>query len=117
MLYYAFTGALIITILNPGLALCSLIEEGANAYTKIIEVHHRMNNMYFYAAVGLLMASIPAMARLRRGGQMRPRLSRAVAGLIRSVNFVCILFLVIHFMPETDNIFDWIVGVFGRLKD
>lgn len=81
----------------------------------MVETHHKMNNMYFYAAVGLLMVSIPATARLKQGGQMRLWLSRSAALLLYTVNAVCILFLVIHFAPEMEIVFDWGFNFFDRI--
>lgn len=85
--------------------------DGATAYAII----HKANNMYFFAAVGLLMSSISLAARIRAGGQMRPWLSRSMACLFFTINVVCILFLVIHFAPEMESIFDWFIDFLGRI--
>ena len=99
----------------PGLTLGISLQDGAEAYSTVVETHHKMNNMYFYAAMGLLMVSIPAAAKLRPGGQMRLWMSRSVALLLYTVNAVCILFLVIHFAPEMETIFDWALNLLGRI--
>lgn len=109
--------SLIIIFFLPNLALALSLKDGSEAYTNIVETHHRLNNMYFYGAIGLLMVTIPAVGKLRQGDRMRPALSRSLALLIHTVNFTAILFLVIHFMPETESIFDWSLSVFDRIFD
>lgn len=101
----------------PGLVLSFSLTDGANAYSAVVETHHRLNNMYFYAAITLLVVTIPVLGKIRQGEQMRPALSKSLAYFIRTVNFITILFLVIHFMPETESIFDWILNVLGRIWD
>lgn len=115
MLHFVKYMSIFVVIIVPGLGFGSLISDGAEGYARVVELHHRMNNMYFYASVMILTVSIPALARLKNGGRMRPGLSRAVAGLIKTANFVCLMFLVIHFMPETATVFDWLGGLFGRI--
>lgn len=95
----------------PRIALGFSFTDGANAYAII----HKANNMYFYAAVGLLMASINLSWRIRAGGQMRLWLSRSLACLFFTITVVCILFLVIHFAPEMESIFDWFIDFLGRI--
>lgn len=97
--------------LIPRIVLGFSFTDGAQAYAII----HRANNMYFFAAVGLLMASMSLMARVRAGGQMRFWLSRSLACLFFTVNAVCIIFLVIHFAPEMETIFDWFIDLLGRI--
>lgn len=95
----------------PRIAFGWSFTDGAEAYAII----HKANNMYFFAAVGLLMASINMSVRIRSGGQMRLWLSRSIACLFFTINFVCIIFLVIHFAPEMETIFDWFFNLFGRI--
>jgi len=95
----------------PGVAFGSWVDSIANA----ANTYDQITNKYFYASVGLLMITLPALGRIRRGGQMRPAMAKAVAGLIHTVNFVCLTFLVIHFAPETSSILDWFLDVFGRI--
>lgn len=71
--------------------------------------------MYFFAAVGLLLASMNLAAKVRNGGQTRLWLSRSLACLFFTVNAVCILFLVIHFAPEMESFFDWFFNLFSRI--
>lgn len=106
---------LFILLSLPALALGFSLKDGASAYTQVIETHHRMNNMYFYAAIALLAVTIPAVGKLRQGGQMRPLLSRSIGLLVYTINTICILFLVIHFAPETESLFDWVFDFIGRL--
>lgn len=95
----------------PRVVLGFSFTDGANAYAII----HKANNMYFYAAVGLLMASINLSWRIRAGGQMRLWLSRSLACMFFTITTVCILFLVIHFAPEMESIFDWFIDFLGRI--
>jgi len=100
----------------PGLLYAFSLSDGAEAYTAIIETHHRMSNMYFYAAMGLLGLSITAIGRIRmRGGQMRPGLSLTVSIFLRTVNIICIILLALHFLPDTGSIIDWGLEFIGRL--
>ena len=99
----------------PGFALGFSLSDGAEAYTNIVETHHRLNNMYFYSALGLLMVTIPAVSRLRQGEALRPALSRSIAWLVKTVNLIVICFLAIHFMPETEIVFDWTLDIFARI--
>ena len=103
-------------LLLPGDLYASLLSDGTDAYTKVVELHHKMNNMYFYSAMGLLGLSITAIGRIRSmGGRMRPGLSFAISGLLRTVNVVCILLLALHFMPDTESVIDWVLEFIGRL--
>jgi hypothetical protein len=95
----------------PGVAFCSWVGEiidGVNTYDRI-------SNKYFYAAVGLLMVTLPALGRIRRGGQMRPVMAKSVATLLYTVNFICVTLLVIHFFPETSIVFDFCVDIIERV--
>lgn len=95
----------------PRVVLGFSFTDGATAYAII----HKANNMYFFAAVGLLMASINLSWRVRAGGQMRLWLSRSLACMFFTINAVCILFLVIHFAPEMESILDWFIDLFNRI--
>lgn len=102
-------------LLLPGVLCASLLTDGTDAYTRVVELHHKMNNMYFYSAMGLLGLSITAMGRIRRGGKMRPGLSLTFSIFLRTINFVCILLLALHFMPDTESVIDWVLEFIGRL--
>lgn len=91
------------------------IEDAAKGGAVIIDTYDRVSNKYFYAALSILLVSFPALAKLKQGGQMRPKLSRAVAGLIHTANFVCLLFLVIHFAPEMNTVFGAISDILERM--
>lgn len=93
----------------------SLIKDSAEAYSIVVETHHKMNNMYFYAVIMLWPASLFMLGKVRQGGQLRPALSKSVAFTLYCINTVCLLFLVIHFAPESDTIFTFILSVFGRM--
>jgi len=95
----------------PRVALGFSFTDAAGAY----DIIHKANNMYFFAAVGLLMASINISWRIRNGGQMRLWLSRSMACMFFTINAVCIIFLVIHFAPEMESIFDWCFNFIGRI--
>ena len=104
---------LFFTFLLPGVAFSWTGAVGT--LTDAFTAYDQISNKYFYASIGLLMVSIPMLGRIKQGGQLRPRLSLAVAGMLHTVNFICILFLVIHFAPEMSSIFDWIVRFFERM--
>jgi len=106
----------ILLILLPGVLYAGLLSDGTDAYTKVVELHHKMNNMYFYSAMGLLGLSITAIGRIRSlGGQMRPGLSLTVSIFLRTVNIICILLLALHFLPDTGAVIDWALRFIGRV--
>ena len=102
-------------MLLPGVLYASVLIDGFNAFTKYTEVHHKMDNMYFYGAIGLLGLSITAIGRIHRGGQLRPGLSLSISYFLRTVNVVCIVLLALHFMPDTEAVIDWILDFIGRI--
>ncbi len=102
-------------LLQPLVLSAFSLSDGAEAYSTVVETHHKLNNMYFYASIGLLMITLPAIGRIKRGGELRPGLSKAVASLVHTVRIICILFLVIHFSPETESIINWILDFIGRI--
>jgi len=91
------------------------INDAAEGFSTIAETWHRLSNMYFYAAIGLITINITTIGKLKRGAQFRPTLSRSVAFALNTSMVISILFLVIHFMPEMETIFDVILGWIGRL--
>ena len=105
----------ILMILLPSVLYASFLSDGTNAYTKVVELHHKMNNMYFYSAIGLLGLSITAIGRISRGGQLRPGLSFTISYFLRFINVVCILLLALHFIPDTEAVIDWILDFIGRI--
>lgn len=105
----------LLLVCSPGLLYALSLSDGADAYTAIVETHHRMNNMYFYSAMALLGVSITAIGRVRMGGEMRPGLSLSISYFLRTVNIVCITLLALHFMPDTGAVIEWGLEFIGRL--
>lgn len=106
----------VLLVFFPGFLFAFSLSDGADAYTTIVETHHKMSNMYFYAAMGLLGLSITTIGRIRMtGGQMRPALSLTVSMFLRTINIICVLLLALHFMPDTGAVIDWGLGFIGRL--
>ena len=97
--------------LFPGVAFGNWLDSAANAF----QTYDQISNKYFYASMGLLMVTLPALAKIRQGGQMRPVMARSVAMLLHTINAICLLFLIIHFAPETNTVFDVITGLFERI--
>jgi hypothetical protein len=102
---------IVFLIILPCLAFGSLIQDGVT----IFETYDRISNKYFYAAIGLFMVTIPALAKITNGERLRPTLSKSIAYFIRTLNLCIVLFLVIHFQPEMGAIFDWVQNFFKRM--
>ncbi len=84
------------------------VANGATVYDKI-------SNKYFYAVITLWPAMLWGVAKLRGGEKLAPAMAKAVAGTMWCINCVCFLFLVIHFSPETDLMFDAISNFIERI--
>jgi len=106
----------ILLMLLPSVLYASFLSDGGDVYTKVVELHHKMNNMYFYSAMGLLGLSITSIGRIRRaGGELRPGLSLSISYFLRTINVICVLLLALHFMPDTEAVIEWILGFIGRI--
>jgi hypothetical protein len=89
--------------------------DAADGIGTLAETWHRLSNMYFYTAIGIIMVSITTAGKLKEGAQFRPALSRSVAFLLNSATWISIILLVVHFMPEMEDIFDVVLSWIERL--
>jgi hypothetical protein len=96
--------------ISCGVAFGSIVSEIGEG----LSIYDRISNKYFYAAIGLLMVTVPALGKIRQGGQMRPVMAKAVAATLWTGNFICILLLAIHFLPETTTIIEAIFDFIER---
>ena len=104
-----------VLLITASLAFGVSFKDAAEGYSTVVETHHKMNNMYFYGGVALFLGAFAGLGKIRQGGQMRPRLSRAVAAFLYLTMAVIILCFAMHFLPETSGFFNWLINFFKRI--
>jgi hypothetical protein len=98
-------------IFIPGVALGSLITDGV----AVAEAWFRMSNFQLCTAVSLWLGSLHAIGKIRGGTKLNPTLAGSLAFTMYCVNLVCLTLVVMHFLPETGAVFDWILSLFERI--
>lgn len=84
------------------------VADAADTFDKIV-------NRYFHAVLVLWPAMLFGVAKLRAGERLSPKMSTATSFTMFLINVVCVIFLIIHWSPETSTIFDWIYGIIERI--
>jgi hypothetical protein len=102
----------VLFILICGVAFGSSVGEDVDRF---INTYDKINNRYFHAVLLLWPAMLFGAAKLRQGQKLAPPMARALAVTMLAINAVCILFLVIHFSPDTSVVIEYIVGIFERI--
>jgi hypothetical protein len=103
---------LILALLGiPYLGFCSLVQDGVT----IAEAWFRMSNFEICTAVSLWTATFLGIAKIRQGVPLNPALAKSLAFMAYSVNFVCLCLVTMHFAPEMETIFDFVIGIFERI--
>lgn len=99
----------------PSVAFGFSVNDMAEGYSTIVETHHKMNNMYFYGGIALWTAALFGLGRMRRGERFAPPVAKAAARTMNLINIVCVCFMVVHFAPETESVFSFILQLFERV--
>lgn len=81
----------------------------------IADAWFRMSNFKLLTAVSLWTASLAMIGKIRMWGKLNPALARSLACTNYTINFVCLWLVALHFSPEMEACFDFIIGIFERV--
>ena len=98
-------------IFFSGLGLCSIVGD----VSMVADAWFRMSNFKLLTAVSLWTATFYGIAKIRMWGALNPALAKSLSVTIYSTNAVCLALVTMHFAPEMEALFDFIIGIFERI--
>lgn len=103
-------------LLLPCLAFCGWwSNDGGELITAAADAWLRLTNFELLTAISLWTGTFVGISKIRMWGKLNPALAKSLAFTVYCINAVCLCLVVLHFAPEMENIFNFIIGLFERI--